>query len=124
MLIVTLVASIWLWLTFDLGLSLPAIAVLLLLLLLVSYDIAPYLLYFVEAGHVAVLTHLIVEGEPPANQVRFGLTQVRADFPSITGLFVLNLAIKRVLRQLNAIINRIVSSFTEGLSSGGKTGGG
>lgn len=120
MVVFSLVTSIWLWLTFDLGVAIPAIAVLFLLLSLVSYIIGPYLLYFVEAGHVAVLTHLFIEGETPTNQIRFGLTQVRANFASITGLFVLDLAIKRVLRQLNAIINRIVSSLTEGLSSGGR----
>lgn len=120
LLIFSLVASIWVWSTFDLGVAIPAIAVLLFLLSLVGYIIGPYVLYFVEAGHVAVLTHLIIEGETPTNQIRFGRTQVGANFASITGLFVLDLAIKRVLRQINAIINGIVSSLTEGLSSGGR----
>jgi hypothetical protein len=119
-LVVSVVASIWLVLSFELTVAVPAIAVLFLLLALVSYALGPYLLYLVEAGHVAALTHLIVEGETPTNQIRFGLTRVRANFASVTGLFVLDLAVQRVLRQINAIINRVVSSLTEGLSSGGR----
>ncbi|MDX1746792.1 MAG: hypothetical protein R3324_12700, partial [Halobacteriales archaeon] len=119
-LVFTLVASIWLVLTFALSVAVPAIVVLFALLGLVSYVIGPYLLYLVEAGHVAVLTHLILEGETPRNQIRFGVTRVEANFASVTVLFVLTLAIQRVLRQLNAIINRIVSSLTEGLSTGGR----
>lgn len=119
-LVFSVVASIWLWLTFDSTVAIPAIAVLLLSLSLVSYIIGPYLLYLVEGGHVAVLTHLIIEDETPANQIRFGLTEVRANFASVTGLFVLEIAIKRVLRQINAIINTIVSSLTDGLSSAGR----
>lgn len=115
-LVVAVVASIWLFLTFDLGLAIPAIVVLFLLLSFVSYVIGPYLLYFVEAGHVAVLTHLITEGETPTNQLQFGWNQARANFASVTVLFVLDIAIKRVLRQLNAIINTIVSSLTDDLS--------
>ena len=119
-LVFTLVASIWLVLTFALSVAVPAIVVLFALLGLVSYVIGPYLLYLVEAGHVAVLTHLILEGETPRNQIRFGVTRVEANFASVTVLFVLTLAIRRVLRQLNAIINRIVSRLTEGLSTGGR----
>jgi hypothetical protein len=118
-LVLSLVASIWVWETFALTIAVPAIVVCLLSLSLVSYIIGPYLLYLVECGHVAVLTHLILEEETPTNQIRFGLTQVRANFASVTGLFVLELAIKRVLRQVSVIINTIVSSLTEGLSSGG-----
>lgn len=119
-LVATLVASIWLWLTLDPFVAVSLIVVLLLVLTLASYIIGPYMVYLVEAGHVAVLTHMITEGGAPTNQIRFGLTQVRANFASVTVLFVLVIAIKRVLRQLNAIINRIVSSLTEGLSTGGR----
>lgn len=117
-LVLALVASVWLLLTFELGVAVPAIVVLLLALTLVSYVLGPCLLYFVEAAHVAVLTHLIVEGETLTNQLRYGWSQARANFASVTALFVIDIAIRRVLRQLNAIINRIVSSLTEGLSSG------
>jgi hypothetical protein len=119
-LVATLVGSIWLWLTLDPVAAVALIAVLLLVLVLASYIVGPYLVYLVEAGHVAVLTHLITEGETPTNQIQFGVNQVRSNFASVTVLFVLVIAIKRVLRQLNAIINRIVSSLTEGLSSGGR----
>ncbi|MCU4717810.1 hypothetical protein [Halapricum hydrolyticum] len=108
------------FLTFELTVAKPAIVVLFVFLSLFSYILGPYLLYLVEAGHVAVLTHVILEDEIPTNQIRFGLTEVRTNFASVTGLFVLDLAIRRVLRQLNAIINRIVSSLTESLSSGGR----
>lgn len=120
LLVVTVVASVWLWLTFELAVAAVGAVVLLLLLALVSYILGPYLLYLVEAGHVAVLTHVIIRQQTPSKQIRFGVEQVRTNFASVTGLFVLNLAIKRVLRQLNAIINRLVSSLTEGLSSGGR----
>lgn len=119
-LVATLVASIWLWLTLDPFVAVSLIVVLLLVLTLASYIIGPYVVYLVEAGHVAVLTHMITAGEAPTNQIRFGLKQVRGNFASVTVLFVLVIAIKRVLRQLNAIINRIVSSLTEGLSTGGR----
>lgn len=120
LLLVTLVSSLWLLLSFELGVAVPAVLVVLLLFVLVSYVVGPYLLYYVEAGHVAVLTHLVVEGETPRNQIRFGLGRARENFASITGLFVLDLAIRRVLRQVNAIVNRIVSSLTEDLSSVGR----
>lgn len=119
-LIISVVTSIWLALTFDLTLAVPAIVVLLLVLSLLSYIIAPYLLYLIEGGHVAVLTQLITEGEVPTNQIRFGRRQVKANFTSVTGLFVLDLAIKRVLKQINAIINQIASNLTEWLASGGR----
>lgn len=119
-LVATVVASIWLAFAFDLTVAVPVIVVLFLLLSLISYVLAPYVLYLVEGGHVAVLTQLITTGEVPGNQIRFGLNQVSANFASVTVLFVLDLAIKRVLRQINAVINRIVSSLTEGLSTGGR----
>lgn len=119
-LIFALVASIWLWTTFDLAIAVPAIVVLFLALFLISNIVGSYLLYLIEGGHVSVLTNIITQNETPTNQIRFGLTQVRANFVSVTGLFVLTLAIKRVLRQINAIINSIVSRFTEDLSSTGR----
>lgn len=45
---------------------------------------------------------------------------MRANFASVTTLFVVDLAIKRVLNQLNAIINRVVSSFTDAISDAGR----
>lgn len=118
--VLTLVASIWLWLALDIAVAVPAIVGLLLLVTLVGLVLEPYLLYLVEAGHVAVLTHVITEGATPTNQIRFGLTQVRANFASVTTLFVVDLAIKRVLNQLNAIINRVVSSLTDAIADAGR----
>lgn len=118
--ILTLGTVIWMWLTLDVVGAALATVVLLLVVAFVSLVLEPYLLYLVEAGHVAVLTHVITEDETPPNQIRFGLAQVRANFASVTVLFVIDRAIKRVLDQLNAIINRIVSSITEGVSNTGR----
>lgn len=73
-LILTLVTPIWLVLTFALAVAVPAHVVFFVVCGPASYLIGPYLLYFIEAGCVAVLAHPILEGERPRNQIRFGVT--------------------------------------------------
>ncbi|MCU4926200.1 hypothetical protein OB905_09420 [Halobacteria archaeon AArc-dxtr1] len=82
----------------------------------------PYLLYLIEATHVAALTAVIEDGETLENQFGYGTSQVRANFASVSVLFVIDRAIKRLLKQLNRLIDAMVNTATSSVpgSSGSK----
>lgn len=66
-----------------------------------------YLLYMVEAGHVAVIAHVVEEGEAPDNQIRYGLNQVREYFLSASGLFGVSTLVDAVLKQFTRATARL-----------------
>ena len=78
-----------------------------------------YVLYLVRAGHVAVIAHVVETGEVPPNQIRFGISRVRAHFTQASALFVLDQLVKGVIRQFNGSI--ISFSGLASVSSGVRT---
>ncbi|WP_027119248.1 hypothetical protein [Natronorubrum tibetense] len=66
-----------------------------------------YVLYLVKTGHVAVIAHIVEEGEAPENQISYGMNQVKEYFVSASGLFVVNELIDAVLEQFNRAVARI-----------------
>lgn len=66
-----------------------------------------YVLYLVTTGHVAVIAHVVDEGEAPENQISYGMTQVTEYFASASGLFVVNDLIDVVLKQFNRAVARV-----------------
>ncbi len=119
-LVVALLVAVWVWLTFGDAAGVGALVIALVILGLLSIILQPYLLYLVDGGHVAVLTELITTGETPDSQIRFGIAQVKANFGSVTMLFVIYFVIKQVLKQINNLINTAVSGATGGLSRSGR----
>ncbi len=119
-LLVGLLGAVWVWMVFGDIAGVAAGLVVLVLIVLFGIILQPYLLYLVDGGHVAVLTEIITTGETPPSQIRFGLAQVKANFGSVTLLFVIYFAIKQVLKQVNSLINAIVGGTTERLSSSGR----
>lgn len=111
---VLLLALLALWVGITFG-HLPGIglAVLLgLILLVVLLFVQPYLLYLVEGAHVAVLTTVIEDGKTPERQFAYGKDTVRANFASVSVLFVIDRAIKRLLKQLNSLIDAAIGTVT------------
>ena len=76
-----------------------------------------YVLYLVKAGHIAVIAHIVETGEVPSNQVRFGISQVRAHFKKASALFVMDQVIKAVIRQFNNSVFSLggLVSFSSGM---------
>jgi hypothetical protein len=68
-----------------------------------------YVLYMIQAGHVAVVTELIHKGKLPdgVNQVEYGRKVVTGMFKSISVLFVVDQLIKGILRALNRTVVRV-----------------
>ena len=119
-LIALLLGTIWVWFTFGDAAGIAAVVIAVALVILFGIILQPYLLYLVDGGHVAVLTEVITNGEMPSNQIRFGLHQVKANFSSVTVMFVIYFAIKQVLKQVNRLINGLVGGATGALSSSGR----
>nr|WP_206536698.1 hypothetical protein [Halococcus thailandensis] len=67
-----------------------------------------YVLYLVDAGHIAVIAHTIDTGTTPANQWSFGTNAVKGNFTEASSLFVVDQLIKSVVKQFN----RSVISFS------------
>lgn len=65
-----------------------------------------YVLYMVKTGHVAVIAHVVEEGQAPDNQISYGMNQVQEYFVSASGLFVVNDVIDAVLKQFNRAVAR------------------
>ena len=108
------------WVTFGTTAGIAAVGIGLFLVVFLSSILQPYLLYLVDGGHVAVLTEIITTRNTPDNQLRFGYDQVKANFGSVTVLFVIYVAIKQVLKQVNRLINAMVGGATGKLSNSGR----
>lgn len=70
-----------------------------------------YVLYLLKAGHIAVISHIIVNGELPAhqNQVEFGKQFVKNKVKDVSILFVIDRLVDGVLRAINNTVARISS---------------
>ena len=68
-----------------------------------------YVLYLVKAGHIAVIAHIVEEGEVPANQLSYGTSQVKTHFKSASALWGLEMVIDAVLKQLTSAVARVQS---------------
>ncbi len=68
-----------------------------------------YVLYMIQAGHVAVVTELIHKGKLPdgVNQVEHGRKIVTGMFKSLSVLFVVDQLLKGILRRLNRTVVRV-----------------
>jgi hypothetical protein len=68
-----------------------------------------YLLYMVQAGHIAVVTELITKGRLPegVNQVQYGKKIVTERFKEVSVLFVADQLVKGILRAINRTVVRI-----------------
>ena len=108
--------SLVLWLGYrflagDSGYSVLIVAVVMLVGLITFAAIwrlvQRYLLYMVKAGHVAVIAHIVEEGEAPDNQIRYGMSQVQDYFLSASGLFGVNEVVDAVLKQFTRAVARI-----------------
>ncbi len=104
--------SIWLGTTVGSTVGLLAGILGVLAIIGVYFFVKPYLLYLVEGAHVAVLTAIIEDGKTPENQFRYGKEQVRSNFASVSVLFVIDRAIKRLLKQLNSLIDTMINSVS------------
>lgn len=119
--IVALLAVLWVALTFGTVPGVLALVGIFAVMILAGSILQPYVLYLVEAGHVAVLTRVITGAGTPTNQVGYGWSRVRDNFASVTVLFVIDVAIRHVLRQLNRLINEMVGGVTEMISRSGRS---
>ncbi|MFC4541966.1 hypothetical protein ACFO5R_08510 [Halosolutus amylolyticus] len=66
-----------------------------------------YFLYLVKTGHVAVIAHVVEEGEPPDNQITYGVEQVKEYFVSASALWGVSEVIDAVLKQFNRAVARL-----------------
>ena len=66
-----------------------------------------YILYMVKAGHIAVIAHIVEEGEVPENQLSYGTSQVKTYFKSASALWGLDMVIDAVLKQLTSAVARV-----------------
>ena len=66
-----------------------------------------YVLYMVKAGHVAVIAHIVEEGDVPDDQIKYGMRQVGDYFESATGLWAASVVIDAVLEQFNDAVARV-----------------
>ncbi|ELZ03081.1 hypothetical protein C480_16724 [Natrialba aegyptia DSM 13077] len=88
------------------------VVALVMLVALVSFAyiwrlIKRYVLYMVNAGHVAVIAHIVEEGEVPENQLSYGTTQVQEYFVSASGLYGVNVLVDAILKQFTRSIARV-----------------
>ncbi|OGQ21464.1 MAG: hypothetical protein A3I05_08865 [Deltaproteobacteria bacterium RIFCSPLOWO2_02_FULL_44_10] len=72
-----------------------------------------YLLYLVKAGHLAVITELIMHGSLPqgVSQTTWGKEAVKKRFASTSALFLVDRLVAGVIRTLNGVMWRITSFF-------------
>ncbi|EMA28064.1 hypothetical protein C446_17624 [Halobiforma nitratireducens JCM 10879] len=69
--------------------------------------IQKYFLYSVKTGHVAVIAHIVEEGEVPDNQISYGMREVKDYFVETTALFTVSMVIDAVLKQFNRAVARV-----------------
>lgn len=68
-----------------------------------------YVLYLIKTGHVAVIAHVVEDGDVPEDQLSYGMTEVREYFVSATGLFGVSTLVDAVLEQFNRAVARVES---------------
>lgn len=75
------------------------------------YFLREYILYMVKAGHIAVMTELLVGNSIPAgqNQLAHGAQVVKERFVEANALFVLDQLIKGVVGAVTGILNTLGS---------------
>lgn len=66
-----------------------------------------YVLYMVEAGHIAVIAQAVETGEVPENQLTYGTRQVANHFGSASTLWAVDMLIDAVLRQFTRAVARV-----------------
>lgn len=73
-----------------------------------------YFLYLLKAGHVAVITQLVMHGELPegSNQVEWGKQQVLSRFKESSALFLVDRLVNGVIRSINSVMQTVGSSFS------------
>jgi len=69
--------------------------------------IQKYVLYMIKTGHVAVIAHIVEEGEAPENQIKYGINEVKEYFVEASALFGVSLLIDAVLKQFNRAVARV-----------------
>jgi hypothetical protein len=72
-----------------------------------------YVLYLVNAGHLAVITELLERGTLPegVNQLEYGKTVVTNLFKEVSVLFVLDEMVKGILRAFNGTVTAVAEFF-------------
>lgn len=77
----------------------------------ILYWLREYILYFVKAGHIAVLVELMDGGKLPIgkSQIEYGQAKVRERFVESSVLFGLDQLIKGILRALNRTVFTITA---------------
>lgn len=72
----------------------------------VLYFLREYILYIVKAGHIAVIVRLLDEEPVPRGkgQIEFAREEVKKRFAQASALFVLDQAIKGVVKVLNGLL--------------------
>lgn len=70
-----------------------------------------YVLYLVKAAHIAVITHLVVEGDLPAGsgQISFGVQRVLQQFIRVSVYFAVDRLVHRVVRAFNRSVFKLLS---------------
>ncbi|THE65635.1 hypothetical protein D8Y22_06800 [Salinadaptatus halalkaliphilus] len=69
--------------------------------------IQKHFLYMIKTGHVAVIAHIVEEGEVPDNQISYGMRQVKEYFVEATALWTVSMVVDAVLKQFNRAVARI-----------------
>ncbi|MCL2864102.1 MAG: hypothetical protein FWE25_01035 [Lachnospiraceae bacterium] len=64
--------------------------------------------YLVRVGHIAVLTHVIINGKAPEKQLSYGFGQVRRNFGKATAFFFLDRLIYQAVSQLSLHLRRML----------------
>ena len=70
-----------------------------------------YVLYLIRAGHVAVITEIIVRGGLPAgvNQTQWGSAQVKLYFKEVSVIALVDQLIKGIIRAVNRTLLRVMT---------------
>ena len=73
--------------------------------------IKQYVLYLINAGHIAVITELIQTGSLPENisQIEYGKNIITSMFKDVSVLFVLDQMVNGILRSFNRTISAVVN---------------
>ncbi|MBF0493024.1 MAG: hypothetical protein HQM15_09615 [Deltaproteobacteria bacterium] len=73
-----------------------------------------YFLYMLKAGHVAVITQLVLHGSLPegASQVEWGKQQVMNRFKETSALFLVDRLVNGVIQSINGIMQGMGNAFS------------
>ena len=78
----------------------------------VRFVVMHYFGYLVKAGHIAVLAEASVTGQVPANQVKYGMEQVKARFATANIYFAVDKLVSGAVKQIQRGIEK-VSNFLD-----------